>query len=824
MKKILLYLAILYSGFATAQRTEQPEDWQKMYRAFATKTNDLVNTKLEAHFDYNHSYLNGKVWIILTPHFYPTDSLELDAKGMDIHKVTLVRAGKNIPLKYRYDSLVLRIQLDRTYKKGQSYEVFIDYTAKPNEFKTHGSDAITDAKGLYFINPKGEEKDKPTQIWTQGETEANSVWIPTIDKPDQKCTQEFSLTVPAKYVSLSNGKLVSQKKHTDGTRTDTWVMDLPNAPYLFFIGVGDYAVIKDQYKGKEVSYYVEKAYASVARKIFGLTPEMIKFFSEKVTGIDYPWVKYSQIVGRDYVSGAMENTTATLHQESAQQNARELVDGNSWESTIAHELFHHWFGDLVTAESWSNLTVNESFADYSQLLWLQHKYGNDEAGFENFKEMESYLADPSARTKDLVRFYYKDKEDMFDLVSYQKGGRILHMLRNYVGDAAFFKSLNLYLTRYKFGNGSAHKLRLAFEEVTGKDLNWFFNQWYFGNSNPNLDLSYGYDAPSKTAYVYLKQTQPGEKIFKLPITVDIYIGTQKKSYRVWSENKADTFAFAVSSKPDLIDVDPERILLARRKDTKTLAESIVQYNQAGNYLERREAIDFASKNSSDPAAYALMEKALKDPYFRIRMRALQDISLGKIQESTLTSIETIAREDDHRLARAAAIDALAKLKIISDKDFLIQSTKDSSYSVAGAALESLALIDSAQAFKIANSLAREDNRGRLLGAITQVIIRYGDESAFDFVTSNFEKMPLSQEKFAALNPFVQFLAKLTDLEKFKKGVDILAEFRDNIPGSVRTQTDPYINGFILKSLATKKDADGAKEMADYVRTKIPADK
>ena len=175
------------------------------------------------------------------------------------------------------------------------------------------------------------------------------------------------MTVPSKYVTLSNGLLISQKKNADGTRTDYWKMDLPHAPYLFFMGVGDYAIVKDKYKNMPVDYYVEKEYAPVAKKIFGETPAMIGFF-EKITGIPYPWPKYDQIVGRDYVSGAMENTTATLHQESAYQNARQLVDGNSWEDVIAHELFHQWFGDLVTTESWSNITLNESFADYSETL------------------------------------------------------------------------------------------------------------------------------------------------------------------------------------------------------------------------------------------------------------------------------------------------------------------------------------------------------------------------------------------------------------------------------------------------------------------------
>lgn len=819
MKKMLFALALLVAGVVNGQ-----DDWKKIYRSFPTKINDLVHTKLDAKFDYSKSYLNGKVWLTLKPHFYATDSLQLDAKGMNINAVALVKAGKNIPLKYSYDSMFLSIQLDRTYKKDENYVVYIDYTAKPDEFKSEGSAAITDAKGMYFINPKGEDKTKPTQIWTQGETEASSVWIPTIDKTNQKTTQEFSLTVPAKYVTLSNGKLTAQKKNTDGTRTDTWVMELPHAPYLFFIGVGDFAVVKDSYKGKEVNYYVEKSYEKVARKIFGNTPEMMKFFSEKVTGVEYPWVKYSQIVGRDYVSGAMENTTATLHQESAQQNARELVDANNWEGTIAHELFHQWFGDYVTAESWSNLTVNESFADYSQYLWQEYKYGADEAGFENYSEMQSYLGSAESRTKDLVRFFYRDKEDMFDLVSYQKGGRILHMLRKFVGDDAFFKSLNKYLTTNKFGNGSAHKLRLAFEEVTGRDLNWFFNQWYFGSGHPKLEFSSSYDAPTQTAHVYIKQTQTGDKLFKLPIPVDIYHGSNKKRYTVWAENKADTFSFPVSSKPDLINIDADKATLAEKKDSKTLAEYIHQFTYGPQYLDRREALDFAAKNISDPAAYNLVVKGLNDPSHRIRMRAINSLASAKTDAATISKLESIAKTDPRTVTRAVAIDALAKLKNESYKEFFTKATRDSSYSVAGAALEALGQLDGKEAYAIANSLAKEENKGRLLMSITNVIIKYGDESAFDFVTGKFDEMPLSQAKFSAINPLVEFLGKVTDLAKFKKGVDMIVKFRDEIPQSVRAQTDPFINGVALKGLADKKEAAGAKEMAEYVRSKMPSGK
>lgn len=819
MKRLLLLIAFL-PLFAVAQTTGN-DDWKKIYRSFPTKINNLVHTRLDAKFDYAKSYLNGKVWITLEPHFYATDSLQLDAKGMNINQVAIVKAGKNIPLTYQYDSLFLNIQLDKTYKKGERYTVYIDYTAKPNEFRANGSAAITDAKGLYFINPKGEEKDKPTQIWTQGETEATSVWVPTIDRTNQKTTQLFNLTVPAKYVSLSNGKLIAQKTNTDGTRTDTWSMDQPHAPYLFFMGVGDFAVVKDTYKGKEVNYYVEKAYEKVARRIFGDTPEMMAFFSKKL-GVEYPWVKYSQMVARDYVSGAMENTTATLHQESAQQDARELTDGNGWESTIAHELFHQWFGDLVTAESWSNLTVNESFADYSQLLWLEHKYGKDEAMFENFNQMRGYIGS-GQQSRDLVRFYYKDKEDMFDAVSYNKGGRILHMLRNLTGDDAFFASLNKYLTTNKFGTGSGHKLRLAFEEVTGKDWNWFFNQWYFGNGHPRIDISYQYNAETQLASVIIKQIQAGDKVFKLPFAIDIWHGNEKKRQLVWMENKADTFNFTVKSKPDQINVDADKILLVDKKDNKTLAEFIHQFKHAGNYLDRREAVAFAGNNTKDPAAVQLLVDALSDPYFRIRSLAITNLGKVKPDDAIIAKIEEIAKKESRKMVKAEAISYLANLKNQSYKSFFKEATRDSSYTVSGAALEALTDLDSVEALQITKELSKEPAKGRLNEAISNVLITYGDEKAFKVVSESYEKMPLSFPKVQMSATYAAFAAKLTNIDEFKKAVDAIVEFRDLIPASAKAQTDPVING-ALKELAQKKESAGATEMAAYVKSKLPADK
>jgi aminopeptidase N len=818
-KQLFLCFFMALSLGVLAQEPTVDTSWKKKYRYTGERINNLSHTKLEVSFDYNKSYLYGKAWITLSPHFYPTDSLQLDAKGMTINKVSVVKSsGSMASLKYVYDGFSMNIKLDKTYKKNEKYTIYIDYTAKPDEFEASQGEKMLGVKGLYFINPKGEDKEKPIQIWTQGETESSSAWFPTIDKTNQKTTQEIYMTVPAKYVTLSNGKLVSQKNNSNGTRTDYWKMDLPHAPYLFFMGVGDYAIVKDSWKGKEVNYYVEKEYGPVAKKIFGNTPEMMTYFSN-ITGVEYPWNKYSQITGRDYVAGAMENTTATIHQETAQQDARELVDGNNWEGTIAHELFHQWFGDYVTAENWSNLTLNESFADYSQTLWDEFKYGKDAGDAENFQGMQGYLNSQSEQ-KSLVRFYYASQEDMFDAVSYQKGGRILHMLRNYVGDSAFFKSLNLYLTTNKFKSAEAHDLRLAFESVSGRDLNWFFNQWYFGSGHPKLDINYAYEEDQKRVRMIVKQTQGGQ-MFKLPVAVDIYNGSNKTRNQIWVEKAVDTFYFATAVKPDLVNFDGDKIILCEKKENKNLDQYIHQYNYAGKYLDRREAIEFCGRKMDDPKAVELIKKALKDPYFGLRNLALGkvDIKREAIKTAFESSIADLAKNDPKPTVRGRAIGILGNYKKAEYKSIFEKATSDSSYTVSGFGLEALSKVDSIGALNKAVSLSKQPSKGKLDESINTILIASGNEGVYDRIATKFSKMGISNDAFMMVPQMTEMLAKVSSPEKVKSGVDMITAFRDKVPEQYQAQTSPYING-LLKGLADKKTAAGLTEQADYINGKL----
>ncbi|HEY6083282.1 MAG TPA: M1 family metallopeptidase, partial [Chitinophagaceae bacterium] len=694
--------------------------------------------------------------------------------------------GKRSPLRYEYDGMQLRIRLGKTYTRNQKYTLYIEYISKPDEYAAKnpgGSAAITEDKGLYFINPDGKDPYKPTEVWTQGETEANSVWFPTIDKPDQKTMEQISMTVPGKFTTLSNGRLISRKKNADGSRTDTWKMEHPNSPYLFMMAAGPFTIVKDHWKNIPVDYYVEKEYAPYAKAIFGRTPAMIEFYST-LLGVPYQWSKYDQVVARDYVSGAMENTTATLHGEFLYKTNRQLLDDDYRnESVIAHELFHHWFGDLVTCESWSNITLNESFADFSEMLWAEHAYGRDQADQHSYQAMQEYFRYAAGGSDHpLVDFYYKDKEDVFDAVSYQKGGRVLNMLRNYVGNEAFFKSLQYYLEQHKFHPAEAQELRLAFEHITGRDLNWFWNQWYYGEGYPKLDIRYDYDDAAHSVKVIVKQTQDG-KIFKLPFTIDIYSGGQKTRHQVMMMDRADTFTYHYSMKPDLVNVDGDKVLLAQKDDHKTLDNYIYQFYHAPLYMDRREAIIACAKEQTrNDSAQKVMIAALKDNFYGLRSLAIQQLSLSHDAEKSaaIPVLRGMAENDPKSSVRANALKALIAFSPGSATDDLIYAgLKDSSYLVEATALAGLNKYHPGEAYTHAKSLEKSA-LSPLTATICDVLAKKGDPADFPYVALNFEKNG-SFDKFSYINPYLSMLAKnVTDDKTVLHGIDQVKAFAAGI--------------------------------------------
>jgi len=712
-----------------------------IYNPSRTLYNDLVHTKLEVSFDWANARLNGKATITAKPHFYETDSLTLDAKGMDIYAISM--NGKSVS--FIYDSSQIHIKLDKKYTRTENYTVVVNYVSRPNDRALSGSAAITSDKGLYFINPKGEEKGKMPQIWTQGETEANSVWFPTIDSPNAKTTQEILMTVDDKYTTLSNGKMISSKKNTDGTRTDHWKQDLAHAPYLFMMAVGEFKVVKDFYirpdgSKMEVNYYVEPKYESYAKAIFGETPSMIKYFSQ-LLGVEYPWDKYHQIVVRDYVSGAMENTGAVIFGDYVYKTDRELLDGND-QSTIAHELFHHWFGDYVTCESWANLPLNESFANYSQYLWDEFRYGLDEANYQAEEEAQGYYNSTFGNHHDLINYSYYDKEDMFDGHSYNKGGRILHMLRNYLGDAAFFKGLNIYLTQNKYKAAEVHNLRLAFEEVCGEDLNWFFNQWFLGKGHPVLQVYQTDNSSEKTVQLKVLQKQKLSEypLYKLPVSVLIQDDKGKRTEKITITEADQTFTFAYSGTLKNVIFDANQILLGSVYVDKPFNQFIDQYQPENTYKLRAQALKYASRKDIEKCQKVILD-ALNDPFWNIRKTAIEKANLltGAYLNQAKQRIQELASSDPKSSVRSAALTFISKTLDEDEQSqvYLDRIDKDQSYTVQVAALLNLAKINKEKGLKKAEELIAKDKSEKILVAVSEVYGQHGTEENFAFFESIF---------------------------------------------------------------------------------------
>lgn len=771
----------------TAPSKNKPE----LYQASRTRTIDILHTKLNVKFDYDKQYLYGKAYITLKPYFYPTNEVVLDAKGFEILGVFEIDKKKNtVPLKYEYKELEkLHIDLGRTYKANEEVTVFINYIAKPNEIPNPNGDfndaqaAISEDKGLYFINPEFKEKNKPRQIWTQGETESSSCWFPTFDSPNERMTQEIIMTVDTPYVTLSNGKLISSKMNNDGTHTDHWKQDLPHAPYLAMMAVGDFAIVKDKWRNIPVHYYVEKEYEKYARLIFGNTPKMMEFYSNKL-GVDYPWDKYHQVVVRDFVSGAMENTGAVIHFDLLQHDDRMHID-QPLEEIIAHELFHHWFGDLVTTESWANLPLNESFATYGEYLWFEHAYGREEADLHIHSDLQRYLSEAEDKKVPLVRFGYEKPIDMFDAHSYQKGGRVLHMLRKYVGDDAFFKALNLYLTKNKFTAVEMHQLRLTFEEVTGEDLNWFFNQWFYSPGHPVLSIMHDYDSVANLYTIKVTQIQDGEgvpKAYRLPVKVDIYsVDGTKRTEEVVIDEGYEKLDFFVDSKPLWVNFDAEKMLLCEKTEVKEDVQWLYQLRKGPLFMDRLEAADNGAANKNENFVDDVVRAAISDDFWAIRDKGLKIIKekdlLNEENTKFKKKVAYLAENDKKSTVRRSALSLIAKVKDKGDIPLLKKLVSDPSYFVAGEAITSLAQVDSVAAVEFAELNYQKEKNTQMGPVYLYVLGKYGAQNYMPWFKTAIEERNGGELDFLLASGLGTHMLN-GDEDRVLKGLDLLESMND----------------------------------------------
>jgi aminopeptidase N len=620
-------------------------------------------------------------------------------------KIKRVYLADGRELKFNFDTLAqkLKIYLDRSYSFKDTLSVIVEYfVSNPR-------------KGLYFIQPDSAYPDKPYQIWSQGQPEDNHYWFPCYDFPNDKATSELIATVKKNFVVISNGKLLSVSDDAKkGLRTYHWYMDKPHSSYLISIVVGEYVKLQDYYLDIPLEYYVYKSNAKYAKLSFEKTPDIMKFFSEKI-GYKYPYNKYAQTIVEDFVYGGMENITATTLTSSTIHDERAHLDVSS-DGLVAHELAHQWWGNLLTCRSWEHAWLNEGFATYFTALYFEYAKGKDEFQFNVYNMQRSARFADMTDKKPTVWNRYFDPTDVFGPHIYQRGGAILNMLRFVLGDELFWKAINYYAHKYAFQNVETNDFKIAIEDATGYNLKWFFDQWLYKAGYPIFEVKYSYDDSKKLLKLEVEQIQPGDsltpEVFKTPVDVEIATKSERKTFRIFIDKRKETFEFEVSDKPLMVIFDKGNWILKELYFDKSKDELIYQAQNASEMIDRLVAVQELGKMSSDPDVVELMKKISRsNEFYAVRQEAINN--LGKLKDEDVAKflIELYKDEGDSRIRRSI-VDALKNFKfnfVVSFLNDVVKSEK--SYYVIASAINSLVTVDSVNGMRyIKNALGMDSHQ------------------------------------------------------------------------------------------------------------------
>ena len=709
---------------------------------------DQRNIKLDLRFDFQKEQAIGFETITLTPTVKDLKRVDLDAAFMTIESAKL---AKGTPLKFNFDADKERLSiiLDRTYQPGEDIAIVIAYhTIKPPAERT----ALLGGGGLNFILPRPDDPSRPKQAWTQGESEANHFWFACFDHPNDFVTTEIVATVEKPLSAISNGKLISTKENSDGTRTFDWKIDAPHATYLTSIVVGQYTAVTGDYAGIPVVSNVYPSEVEEGKLTTSRLPEMVKFFSEK-TGVKYPYAKYAQTMARDF-GGGMENISATTQTDNMIHDRRAELDNTS-DSLESHELAHQWFGDYVTCRTWSDIWLNESFATYFQAMWDEHHLGHDDFLYLDVKSNQDqyFGAWSRGQRRPIVTKHYANPDAVFDTYAYPRGGAVLHMLRTFLGEDNWWRSLNHYLTKYAHQPVETAELRIAIEETTGQPMDWFFDEWVYQMGHPVFRVTQNYDAAKKELTLDVRQEQkpdpdsqyPQVKLFQTPVDIEIGTATNTRIERVQIEPKEEqTFKFAVDSEPLLVGFDYGGTLIKEVAFNKTTAQLSYQLSNDKDVLGRIWALAQLTARLKDEKIAAaerqsistsLATTVVNDKFWGTRLEAAA--ALNGVNEAK-TALLTATKDANPRV-RARAVRSLAALKDPGLAATYVALLNDESYGVLRAAALALGQTKSPAAYDpLAKLIGEPSWRDTIVASALDGLAALGDKRALDFGFKYFE--------------------------------------------------------------------------------------
>lgn len=412
---------------------------------------DVDHYLIDLRVDPERSHLDGTTTITATATGDHT-AFSLDFAGPDVAAVTVDGA----PVEWWRDGAELWVGAPLV--AGEAFSVAVGYAGVPSAF----------AAGSPGFPTGWRSNDEGTYV--VAEPDGARTWFPANDHPTDKATFTFRITVPDGTTAVANGAPAGTET-AGGLTTSVWEMAYPMSTYLATVVVAPLVRVEHPAAGDVVlGDYLPPAMADEVPEAFTRTGEMIEAFSAWFG--PYPFDRYGHVV----VSGlpaALETQTLT-------------VFGDEWFSTpyaefvVAHELAHQWFGDAVTPATWQDIWLNEGFATYGELLWVEHLYGPEARQAEAARRYDDLAATDHALTGD------PGVERLFGTSVYQRGALTLHALRADVGDEAFFAILRSWVERHAGGTAATSDFVALAEEVSGRDLGALFDAWLYAAPLPPL--------------------------------------------------------------------------------------------------------------------------------------------------------------------------------------------------------------------------------------------------------------------------------------------------------------------------------------------------
>jgi len=529
---LLATVLFLSLSLAAQRRERETNSWRPIHYDVALSLNDQLTEISSARTEITLEVLADKL-----------TKIDLDFGEMPIDAVTVDGA----PARFERQPDLLNVLLQRAAKRGDKLSLTVTYHGRPKD-------------GLVFA------KDRDGNPAVTGDNWPNRVhhWIPCLDHPSAKATVSFTVTAPPRELVVANGKSVTITKN--GSAPSLWKFDEtePIPAYCMVIAVSEGAKIDaSQTTVIPLSYYVPRKDAAYAPKGFAPAAPALAFFSQTIA--PYPYEKLALIIGATRFGG-MENSSAIVfpsplfEPRGNDKMSQRFGIPMRIEDVVAHEIAHQWFGDSVTESTWSDLWLSEGFATYFAGLFIE-KHESEKAFHEYMRDAASrYFAYEKQRNAPIHDTETQDLMKLLNANNYEKAAWVLHMLREQIGDDAFFQGLRLYYNVHRDANATTEDLRRALEQSSGKNLQGFFARWIYGAGHPRYQVRWGLTSNGNLLRVTISQIQNGNA-FLDPIPIEVTVNGQKIKRTIYPKSKLAALTIRLSGKPTSKQVDPDETLL-----------------------------------------------------------------------------------------------------------------------------------------------------------------------------------------------------------------------------------------------------------------------